>query len=212
MPDIRTKTRQKLFKEQMLHRDKLLLCYKDMVATVLKMFQAASLMRCFSKGIGSPFVKLSFGPDNDGDNDDGGGGGIRVFRFLSITCFEKLAADLVDMFAHELYLKRLLVVIFLSIKCEEVELTGPCWSDELYDGEFDDLYLCNLYSKETNKLKNPKIEGWETDAPVERTNHQLSHDVLEMYQTTWLAEVNIDSFRLGEIFSVAGEEIQVNFS
>ncbi|XP_047332809.1 uncharacterized protein LOC124936358 [Impatiens glandulifera] len=210
MPDIRKKTCQKLYKNQILDRSKLLHCYKDMVATTVKMFQAAALMRCFTKGIGSPIVKFDFCPDENGHNDDGDGGGIKVFRFLSISSFEKLAAELVEMFALELNLKRLLVVEFLSIDCGE--LTGPCWSDELYSGEFDDLYLCCLYSKETNKLKNPKMkEGQETDMPVKRTNHQLDRDVLEVYQTTWLAEVNIDTCRLEEIFSEAGEEIQVKF-
>ncbi|CBI15029.3 unnamed protein product, partial [Vitis vinifera] len=66
------------------------------------------------------------------------------------------------MFILELNLKRLLVVELLSISCEEASQDDRyCWSDELYPGEFDDLGICSLHSKEIGELIPPKIIGFD---------------------------------------------------
>ncbi|XP_034672795.1 uncharacterized protein LOC117904340 isoform X2 [Vitis riparia] len=126
---------------------------------------------------------------------------------------KKLAEELVQMFILELNLKRLLVVELLSISCEEASQDDRyCWSDELYPGEFDDLGICSLHSKEIGELIPPKIIGFESHSPVIRSNQQPDHEILQVYLTTWLAEVNIDTHRVDEIFAVIGEEMHVGLS
>ncbi|XP_059640439.1 uncharacterized protein LOC132282704 isoform X2 [Cornus florida] len=197
MPDIRKKACRKLFKQQ--------------VAVVKNMVNTSGSMRCFLKGTSSsPLVQFSSCSEDKDDNGDGGG--IPIFTFWSISSFEKLALELVQMFALELNLKRLLVVELLSLCSEEVPISEFCWSDELYPGEFDDLSTCSLYSKEACKPNLPKINGWKSDTPAEGSNHQLNHEILQVYLTTWLAEVNVDVYRVDEIFAVIGEEMHVCLS
>ncbi|XP_034673059.1 uncharacterized protein LOC117904525 isoform X3 [Vitis riparia] len=108
---------------------------------------------------------------------------------------------------------RLLIVELLSISCEEAPQDDRyCWSDELYPGEFDDLGICSLHSKEIGDIIPPKIIGFESHSPVTRSNQQPDHEILQVYLTTWLAEVNIDTHRVDEIFAVIGEEMDVGLS
>ncbi|KAF7124858.1 hypothetical protein RHSIM_Rhsim12G0151600 [Rhododendron simsii] len=210
MPDIRKKACWKLFKQQDLHRRKLLSSYKDMVAVLVHMVNTSRSMRSFIKGTSSPLVQFSsFSEDK---NDDGDGGGIPVYTFWSISSFEDLAYELVQMFRLELNLKRLLVVELLSISSDEVPVNRVCWLDELYAGEFDDLCICDLYSKEVGEPVHPKIEGWKSDTSAEQSNCQPDQDVLQVYLTTWLAEVNIDTYRVDEIFATVGEEMHVSLT
>ncbi|XP_058194797.1 uncharacterized protein LOC131311374 isoform X2 [Rhododendron vialii] len=210
MPDIRKKACWKLFKQQDLHRRKLLSSYKDMVAVLVLMVNTSRSMRSFIKGTSSPLVQFSsFSEDK---NDNGDGGGIPVYTFWSISSFEGLAYELVQMFRLELNLKRLLVVELLSISSDEVSINRVCWLDELYTGEFDDLCICDLYSKEVGEPVRPKIEGWKSDTSAEQSNCQPDQDVLQVYLTTWLAEVNIDTYRVDEIFATVGEEMHVSLT
>lgn len=210
MPDIRKKACCKLFKQQELHQRKLLSSYKDMVAVVVHMVNTSRSMRSFNKGTSSPLVQFSsFSEDK---NDKGDGGGIPVYAFWSISSFEDLAYELVQMFRLELNLKRLLVVELLSISSEEFPVNRVCWLDELYTGEFDDLCTCHLYSNEVGEPVPPKIEGWKSDSPAEQSNCQLDEEVLQVYLTTWLTEVNIDTYRVDEIFATVGEEMHVSLS
>ncbi|PSR96612.1 Myb-like protein [Actinidia chinensis var. chinensis] len=210
MPDIRKKACRKLFKQQKLHRSKLLSSYKDMVDVVMHMVKTGRSMRTFLKGSSSPLVQFS--SISEDKNDHGDGGGIPVYAFWSIYYFEELAQELVQMFTLELNLKRLLVVELLSISSEEVPVNGVCWLDELYRGEFNDLCICGLYSTEVCEPVRPKIKDWKSDTSSEQSNRQPEHDILQVYLTTWLAEANIDTYRMDEIFAVVGEEMHVNLS
>ncbi|XP_028080908.1 uncharacterized protein LOC114282431 isoform X2 [Camellia sinensis] len=206
MPNIRKKACWKLLKQQELHRRKLLSFYKDMVAAVVHVVNASRSMRSFIKGTSSPLVQFSnFSEDK---NDNGDGGGIPVFAFWSISNFEEFANELVQMFTLELNLKRLLVVELLSISSEEVPINSVSWLDELYPGEFDDLCICGLYSKELFEPVHPKIKGWKSDMTAEHSNCQPDHEVLQIYLTTWLAEVNIDTYRIGYLSSRLGPVVE----
>ncbi|KAL6318480.1 hypothetical protein AAG906_000558 [Vitis piasezkii] len=79
----------------------------------------------------------------------------------------------------------LLVVELLSISCEEASQ--------------DDQYCCQM-------------SCFESHSPVIRSNQQPDHEILQVYLTTWLAEVNIDTHRVDEIFAVIGEEMHVGLS
>ncbi|XP_044484006.1 uncharacterized protein LOC123209958 isoform X2 [Mangifera indica] len=195
MPDIRKKASYKLFKQQ--------------VAITNYMISTSRSMRSFLKGpSSSPLVQFS--SYSEDTNDTGDGGGTPVFALLSITVYEKLAMELVQMFKLELILKRLLVVELLSIGSETNQVNELSWSDELYLGEFDDLRLCDLYSNETCEPVSPKLKDWNSDKTAVQCNCQPSQEILQVALTTWLAEVNIDTQRVNEIFTVVGEEMHVN--
>ncbi|KAG5523046.1 hypothetical protein RHGRI_035010 [Rhododendron griersonianum] len=153
-----------------LHWGKLLSSYKDMVAVLVHMVNTSRSMRSFIKGTSSPLVQFSsFSEDK---NDNGDGGGIPVYTFQSISSFEDLAYELVQIgikFEVEL----------LSISSEEFPINRVCWLDELYSGEFDDLCICDLYSKEVGEPLRPKIESWKSDTSAEQSNCQPDQDVLQ---------------------------------
>ncbi|XP_043725524.1 uncharacterized protein LOC122672088 [Telopea speciosissima] len=214
MADIRKRACHKLALQQESHERKLLSSYKDMVAVVSHMVNTCSSMRCFLKGpAGSPLVQFS--SYSEDTNDSGDGGGIPVFTFWPIPFFENLGQELLQMFALELSLKRFILVELLSLSCEEVPQEGDelCWSNELYPGEFNDLTISNLYSKETCQPILPRLKGWESEDPsTVRSDQQPRQEILQVYLTAWLAEVNLDSYRVDEIFATAGEEMHVSFS
>ncbi|RVW58471.1 hypothetical protein CK203_105376 [Vitis vinifera] len=54
-----------------------------------------------------------------------------------------------------------------------------------------------------------QMSCFESHSPVIRSNQQPDHEILQVYLTTWLAEVNIDTHRVDEIFAVIGEEMHV---
>ncbi|KAF8408196.1 hypothetical protein HHK36_007338 [Tetracentron sinense] len=191
MIDIKKKACKKLAQQHEVHRSKLLSSYNDLVAVVTHMINTINSMRCFLKGpTSSPLVQFSC--NSDDKNDGGDGGGIPVFMSWSIPYLEKYAQELVEMFTLELSVKRLLVVNLLSLHSD-----GIRWVDELYEGEFDHLSICNLYSVESCEPIPPRIQGWKSDAPITvPSNYQPDHNVLQVYLTTWLTEVNIDTWRL----------------
>ncbi|KAI3418071.1 uncharacterized protein J3R85_013922 [Psidium guajava] len=209
MPNIRNKACLKLFKQQELHKNKLLSAYKDMVTAVTYMVSANRSMRCFLKGSNSSQL-VQFSAGSEDTNDTGDGGGIPVFTFWSISSFENLAQELVEMFELELSLKRLLTKEFLTVGCEVLQPDQTSWSQELYPGEFEDLSQCHLLTSKCELLP-PRLKGCMSDIPPEQGGSQLSRETLQVYLTTWLAEVNIDTHRVNEIFAIAGEEMHVNF-
>ncbi|KAK4404191.1 hypothetical protein Sango_0787700 [Sesamum angolense] len=147
------------------------------------------------------------------DSDSGDCGGIPVFAFYSVASFEELAWEMAQMFVSELNLKRLLVMELLSIYDEKVaEVTGICWSDEFYDGEFDDLSIFNLYSEETREPVLPCLRSCKSSTSAVQSKQQQDSNVLQVYLTTWLVEVNIDRCRVDEIFAIVGGEMHVDFS
>ncbi|KAL6980573.1 hypothetical protein U1Q18_022214 [Sarracenia purpurea var. burkii] len=174
------------------------------------MVNTSKCMRTFLKVTGSPLVHFSSFPNDNNDNGDGRG--IPVYTFWSISSFEELADELVQMFRLELSLKRFLVVELVSISSKEVPINGVCWLDELYPGEFDDLCICDLYSKEVCEPVHPEVKGWKSDMSAEHSNPQPDHEILQVYLTTWLAEVNINTNRVEEILATVGEEMHVSLS
>ncbi|KAK6261717.1 hypothetical protein QUC31_007533 [Theobroma cacao] len=211
MPDIRNKASFKLFEQQELHRSKVLSSYKDMVAVVMHMVDASKSVRSFLK-VASSSSLVQFSSSSEDINDTGDCGGIAVFRFWSISPFEKLAEELSQMFKLELSLKRFLLLELLSIGCEVSQVNRLCWSDELYPGEFSDLKVCNLYSEETSEPVHPRLKDCKFDMPAFQCNRHPDHEILQVYITTWLAEVNIDGHRVDEIFAVIGEEMHISLS
>ncbi|KAF8408061.1 hypothetical protein HHK36_007202 [Tetracentron sinense] len=175
MIDIKKKACKKLARQHEVHRSKLLSSYNDLVAVVTHMINTSNSMRCFVKGpTSSPLVQFSC--NSDDKNDDGGGGGIPIFTSWSIPYFEKYAQELVEMFTLELSVKRLLMVNLLSLQSD-----GIRWVDELYEGEFDHLSICNLCSEESCEPIPPRIQGWKSDAPITvPSNYQPDHNVLQV--------------------------------
>ncbi|KAK7347334.1 hypothetical protein VNO80_21864 [Phaseolus coccineus] len=212
MPGIRKRACLKLFKRQELQRNKLLLCYKDMVGIVSDMINISRSLKCFSKGsTSSPLLQFSYNSADQSDFGDGGdGGGIPVFTFYSITSHEKFAEELVQMFSLELCLKRLLVLEFMSIGYDNSEVKQLHWSTQLYDDEFKDLRDCNLYCEVTHGPVPPRFRDGKSDIASLRFDNQPNPEVLQVYLTTWLAEANIDTLKVNEIFTVVGEEMHVS--
>ncbi|KAL4633514.1 hypothetical protein ACB092_04G128000 [Castanea dentata] len=211
MHNIRKKAGWKLFKQQETFQSKLLSSYKDMLAAVTQMVNASKSMRTFLKGPSNSAL-VQFSSFSGDQNDSGDGGGIPVFAFWSISSHEQLAEELVQMFIRELNLKRLLVLELLSTSCDDPQVNELHWSDQLYPGEFDHLSMCNLFSQETCEPVPPKLMDLKSDAPTVRSNNQPNPEVLQVYITTWLAEVNIDTLRVDEIFAVIGEEMHVSLT
>ncbi|XP_048498902.1 uncharacterized protein LOC104907579 isoform X1 [Beta vulgaris subsp. vulgaris] len=213
MPNIRKKACSKLLKQLEFERNQLLSSYKAMVTAVVGMENSSKSMRCFLKATGgSPFIQFSKSSENGDDTGDGGGA--PVFTYFSISAFESFAAELVQMFKQELLLKRLLVVELLANICLETEqeFNQFSWADELYHGEAEDLSMCNLYSKDTDEPFLPKVSGWKSETSYMRSEKNPDHSVLQVYLTTWLAEVNIDSSRVEEIFVTVGGELRTTLS
>nr|POE91195.1 hypothetical protein CFP56_37801 [Quercus suber] len=211
MLNIRKKAGRKLFKQQETFQSKLLSSYKDMVAAVTQMVNASKSMRTFLKGPSNSAL-VQFSSFSGDQNDSGDGGGIPVFAFWSISSHEQLAEELVRMFIMELNLKRLLVLELLSTSCDDPQVNELHWSDQLYPGEFEHLSMCNLFSQETCEPVPPKLMDLKSDAPTVRSNNQPNPEVLQVYITTWLAEVNIDTLRVDEIFAVIGEEMHLRLT
>lgn len=211
MLDLRKKASSKLLKQQELYRSKLLSSYRDLVAVVTHMVNTSRSMRSYVKGTSSsPLVQFSCSSEDK--NDAGDGGGIPVFAFWSISSFEQLADELVLMFISELSLKRALVVELFTISCEALEVNEFCWLNELYPGEFDDLRKCNLFSEDTCGPVPPRLMEGKSDMPPLKFNSQPNHENLQVYLTTWLEELNIDTHRVDEMFAILEEEMHVRLS
>ncbi|KAL3528457.1 hypothetical protein ACH5RR_007779 [Cinchona calisaya] len=212
MPGIRRNASLKLSKQQEVHHNKLVSSYKDMMAVVTGMVNASRSMRCYLKGTtNSPLTQFSHFAQNQ--NDPGDGGEVPVFAFWPISLFEKVADDFVQMFISELNLKRLLLIELLSLGDERIsEINSLRWSGELYPGEFDDLRTCNLYSKGDCKPVLPSLKKGKVENPSVQPGHQQDRDVLQIYLTTWIAEVNIERSRVDEIFAIIGAEMHVTLS
>ncbi|KEH32002.1 hypothetical protein MtrunA17_Chr4g0061341 [Medicago truncatula] len=209
MPDIRKRACFKLFKQQELQRSQLLQSYKDMVGVVSKMVNVSRSMKCYSRGSNnSPLLQFSNYPKDQSNSGDGGG--IPVFAFLSISSHEQLVEELVQMFRFELCLKRLLVLQFISIGYDASQVNKLHWSAQLYADEFKDLSDCNLFCEVTCVPVPPRLRDGKSDMGALRFDNQPNPEVLQVYLTSWLAEVNINTLRVNEIFAVVGEEMHVS--
>ncbi|XP_072977548.1 uncharacterized protein [Typha angustifolia] len=196
----------------------LLSSYKNMVLAASHLVKASDSMRCFLKvSAASPLLQFSDYPEDE--NDIGDGGGIPVFSSFSISDFghvtESLARELVEMFIVELSLKRILVLELLSVNCkEDVKQCAPLqWLHELYHGEFNELRACGLQSDESCQLLPPQKKDWQSI--ISFSNHSSNssdREVLQVYLTTWLANVSINMSRISEICAIVEEEMQVKLS
>ncbi|KAK8936621.1 hypothetical protein KSP39_PZI012106 [Platanthera zijinensis] len=209
MPQIRGEACNKLSYNQELFRKKLVSSYKDMVVAVKDLVKASCSMRCYLKESGSnPIIQFS---DHQGNpNDCGDGGGIPVFSCLSITHFEDLACELVEMFRQELSLKRFLVIALQSVNCGEDEGTDDVfsWSNELYHGEFLDLASSGMPIQDSYPIQ-PQLKGEEPSDPLNKaTIKSTNHKTLEVYLTTWLVDLNIEEQRVIEILCIVEEEMK----
>ncbi|KAG2553843.1 hypothetical protein PVAP13_9KG624500 [Panicum virgatum] len=208
MPGIRDKASSKLACRE--YCDILVSSYKIMVRALCCLVKASSSMRCFSKVSPNDSV-AQFSEQQDDLNDSGDSGGAPVFKWFSILEFESFAQELVEMFVSDLKLKRLLVLELLSVTFKEgVEhQTVLDWGDELYDGESNELQSIGLQSGGTCPLP----ENWCTDiSGSRRPGNPPSYEVLQVYLTAWLANVNINNSRIGEIFELVEEEMKIKFS
>ncbi|CAN8256908.1 unnamed protein product [Cochlearia groenlandica] len=209
MFDIKKKALIKLFKQQGSYRTKLLSSYKEMVGVVGEMVNASRSLRCYMKASSGSLIHFS-GYKED-SNDEGDCGGIPVFNFLNVSAFEKMAEELVEMFKSEVMLKRLLIMELVSLSSEDPPPVKLSWSMELYYGEFIDLEKCSLYSMEVPEPILPRLKEDNLGISSVSSTNQPTAEVLQIYLTTWIAEVNIDIHRVDEILSLVGEEIRVTF-
>uniref|UniRef100_A0A6N2NFQ3 Uncharacterized protein n=1 Tax=Salix viminalis TaxID=40686 RepID=A0A6N2NFQ3_SALVM len=108
--------------------------------------------------------------------------------------------------------QRLLVVELFTNSCEAQEVNEFCWLNELYPGEFDDLRKCNLFSEDTGGPVYPRLMKGKSDMPPLKLNSQPNHENLQVYLTTWLEELNIDTHRIDEMFAILEEEMHVHLS
>lgn len=208
IPNIREEACSKLTYNQELFSNQLLSSYKDMVVAVKDFVKASCSMRCYLKGSdSSPIIQYS--SHQEDPNDSGDGGGIPVFSSFSITNFENLAHELVDMFRQELSLKRFIVIGLLSINCakdEEKVLLG--WSNELYHGEFDDLTASGMLIQDSYPIP-PQIKEYEPCDSLNRiTIRSPNNETLEIYLVTWISDLNIEKYRVNEIFYIVEEEMK----
>ncbi|KAJ3681728.1 hypothetical protein LUZ60_014301 [Juncus effusus] len=211
MPNIHEKACKKLSYKQDLYEKKLVSSYKEMVTAVSQMVKASKSMRFFikSSSIGSPIVKFS--NHAEVSDDYGDGGGIPVFKCYSVSDFENLAEKFVEMFILELVLKRLIVVELISIKLKEPDKSR--WSNEIFEGEFNELKSFDLISEENFELSPPKLKDLPNDSSfLDLSNYSATENVLQVYLTTWLANVNIYTSWVDETVRIMEEEIGAKFS
>ncbi|EOA19569.1 hypothetical protein CARUB_v10002621mg [Capsella rubella] len=209
MFDIKKKALKKLFEQQSSYRIKLLSSYKEMVAVVVEMVIASTSLRCYTKLNSGSLIQFSTSKEDS--NDAGDCGSVPVFNFWNISAFEKMSEELVEMFKREILLKRLLIMELISLSSQVPQPGNNCWSDELYHGEVDHLTKCSLYSMEVSEPVLPRVKENNICIPSLSHTNQPTAEILQIYLTTWLAEVNIETHRVDEIFALVGEEIRVAF-
>lgn len=214
MPGIRENALEKLVVKQNLYRNNLVSSYKRMAGVVAGMVRSSCLMRCFLKvSISSSLIQ--FCDQQEDVNDLGDGGGIPVFSKFSVSNFEILAQELVDIFRLELNLKRLLVLEFLNVSSDKKneQPTTLSWHHQIYPGESDDLKRCNMVSEKNNQPLPPQLKNWPpADSSYDHSDRMKSDKVLQVLLTSWIADVNIDMNRVHEIISTVAEDMQVDLS
>uniref|UniRef100_A0ACD5UM42 Uncharacterized protein n=1 Tax=Avena sativa TaxID=4498 RepID=A0ACD5UM42_AVESA len=177
MPGIRDRASAKLAHKEVQCREMPISAYKEMVLAVSDLVKASHAMRCFSEvSSSSPIVR--FTDSQDDLNDSGDGGGAPVFKLISMSEFEGLAQELVEMFISELQLKRLIVLELLSINLKEGADSSPEWSDELYDRELYEFLSTRIWSGDSC----PLLENWRADVLQARLpGRSPSHEVLQVH-------------------------------
>ncbi|CAN1296714.1 hypothetical protein LINPERPRIM_LOCUS23219 [Linum perenne] len=99
-------------------------------------------------------------------------------------------------------MQRLIVVELHSISCEVRKEKEICWSNELYPGEFEQLKLCSLYSKETDQPVQPRLMEMKSNINTESTVKfvgQPSSDTLQVKQHTFFLMYNFPAAFFNEL-------------
>eukprot|EP00252_Welwitschia_mirabilis_P007733 TRINITY_DN1939_c0_g2_i1.p1 TRINITY_DN1939_c0_g2~~TRINITY_DN1939_c0_g2_i1.p1 ORF type:complete len:283 (-),score=54.89 TRINITY_DN1939_c0_g2_i1:319-1167(-) len=203
MDGIRDKACAKLLRQQEEDLHKLITAYRELVDSVVQIFNASKSMRTYVKGsINSPILEFCSYPNIE--NDFGDGGGTAIYSSLPLHIFENLGEEIADMFISELKVKRILVLEFEAIVHNNQQDTRNVWNwkDDVYAGEIEIL----------NSMSSAlKLDHSEADIQnnIEDVKGQKTREMLQVYLTAWLAEVNINKSRIEEIKALVGDEMQV---
>lgn len=207
MKDIRARACRKFFLQGEGSCMELLRSYKELVESLSMMLRAKESMRTYLKGPTSgPLVEFS--DRQHLSEDTGDGDGLAVFSALSLSTHEMLAEELINMFLSEIRIKWLIVS----------ELHSLLYSEKVDDHlrkQTSEEMMHNIFL-ETN-LKIGHIIFGEQEHDLARTVQQgsgvkVKREVLQVYLTAWLAEVNIKKSRKDEVLKSASEEIQFSLS
>lgn len=110
----------------------------------------------------------------------------KIFTFVLVSPISYLVIS-------NTLLQRLLVMELLSIYDEKVaEAMGLHWSDEFYEGEFNDLSIFNLYSKETHEPILPCLRNCNSSTSTVQSKQQQDSNVLQVLD---LPEVGCEDLR-----------------
>lgn len=133
---------------------------------------------------------------------------------LALTVILAMVEALLFSHLYPFNILRLLVVEFHSIAYNEAKEAIPCtrtsWNEEIYPGEFDSVKnLKNFFALDSSAL-HPGLNVLEVgDNVLGLSKGQPRREVLQVYLTTWLVEVNINNFRIEEVIAMVGEEMQI---
>lgn len=179
----------------------LLTSYKSLVESLTAMQKAKGAMRTYLKGpVTGPFVE--FTDQQHLDSDAGDGDGLAVFSALSVYTHEMLAQELLDMFIAEIKIKWLVILELYFLLYSGVDDYKKAETKKLMYG---------AHVESASKLPGIFDGELEHDAFVatqQGSGGNVKREVLEVYLTAWLAEVNIRNSRKSEILRVVSEEMQ----
>lgn len=199
MKGIQANSCKKFFHQGEVSFMELLKKFKELVENLSAMLKAKGRMRAYLRRPSGNLVEFS--DQRHLSEDTGDGDGLPVFSALSVSTHEMLAQELIDMFVTEIKIKWLIVSELHSLFYSgvEVDSTKKVASTEL---------MQNIYVETTLKL--PEIFNKEHDAlsMQQGSGAKVKREVLQVYLTAWLAEVNIRKSRKDEILRVVSEEMQ----
>lgn len=201
MKGIQANARRKYFHQGEVSFMELLKKFKELVENLSAMLKAKGRMRAYLRRPSGSLVEFS--DRQHLSEDTGDGDGLAVFSALSVSTHEMLAQELIDMFMAEIKIKWLIVSELHSLFYSEVEIdsTKKAVSTEL---------MHNIYVETTLKLPEIFNKEHEHDAfsMQQGSGAKVKREVLQVYLTALLAEVNIRKSRKDEILRVVSEEMQ----
>ncbi|MCO5560798.1 hypothetical protein L7F22_014418 [Adiantum nelumboides] len=159
-------------------------------------------MRTYLKGPATGNL-IEFSDQQHLDKDAGDGDGLAVFSTLSVYTHEMLSQELLDMFIPEIKIKWLIISELNSLLYMGV--------DDHHPRKLDSLKLMDKVHAEA-ALKLPWLfdTRLEHDAVVpthQRPGYSVKREVLQVYLTAWLTEVNIRKGRKDEILKVVTKTV-----
>lgn len=194
-------------RKKYLHRGEasfvgLLKSFKELVENLSAMLNAKGRMRAYLKGPSSGNL-VEFSDQRHFIEDAGDGDGLAVFSVLSVSTHEMLAQELVDLFVAEIKVKWLIVSelhsVFYSgadVDCAKVEASTKLMQNVYVETSSK---LPEVFNKENQHISLPSQQG---------SQAQVKREVLQVYLTAWLAEVNVRKSRIDQILRVVSEEMQ----